>query len=139
GGHVGKCAGHGTPIARSEKLPLLEGEERQLVNADEKIFGALILVDVVFAFAVAEARRRTIPPRDDVLRVVEGAIEFARNIAAKIEQKRGFEFGKRAAEKKRVRAHAFVRLKDRFHQKRFRFARAGGAAKETIFCGTRME
>ncbi len=70
-GHARKRAGHGTAIAAGKKLPLAQGEKRQLVDADEKKFRALILVDVVFALAVAEARGRAVPPGDDVLRFVE--------------------------------------------------------------------
>ncbi len=132
-GHVGKRAGNGTSISGSEKLPLFESEESEFVDADEKKFGPLILVNVVFTFAVAEARGRAVPPGDDVLRVVVGAVEFARNVAAEVEKERGFELGKCAAKKKRVRAVMLVRLENRFHQQRFRSSRAGRAAEKAIF------
>ena len=44
----GNAPAHGTAVAAGEELPLAQGEERQLVDADEEKFRALILVDVAF-------------------------------------------------------------------------------------------
>ena len=44
----GKASRHGTAIAAGQKVPLLQSEMRQLVKSDEKIFRALILIDVIF-------------------------------------------------------------------------------------------
>src|ERR1700730_15912796 len=55
-GHARAAAWNRTAIARSEKLPLLQGEVRQLIEADELKLRALILVDVAFVAAIAEAR-----------------------------------------------------------------------------------
>src|SRR5271163_4711185 len=52
-GHARKRAGHWTTVAAGQELPLAQREKRQLVNADEKKFRALILVNVVLVLAVA--------------------------------------------------------------------------------------
>ena len=67
---LGAAAANRAAIAGREKLPLAQSEERQLIDADEQKFRALILVDVIFVAAVAEARGRAVLPRDDVLRLV---------------------------------------------------------------------
>ena len=71
-------------IAAGQKLPLLQREVRQLIDADEKIFRALIAVDIVFSVAVSKPRRRAVEPRDDVLRFVVLLVQLARHVAAKI-------------------------------------------------------
>ena len=48
GGHARKRSGDGTAIAAGEELPLAQSEKRELVDADEKKFRALVLVNVVF-------------------------------------------------------------------------------------------
>src|SRR5579864_6704764 len=55
--HAAKSVRSGAAVARSKKLPLLESEMCQLVDADKDKFGALIPVDVVFVAAVAETCR----------------------------------------------------------------------------------
>jgi hypothetical protein len=82
--HACAAATNRATIARREKLPLLQREVRQLVDADEKKLGALIRVDIVFVAAMAKARGRTVLPRYDVLRFVVLAIERARHITTKI-------------------------------------------------------
>ena len=134
-GHARKRARHGTSVAAREELPLAESEERELVNADEKKFRALILVHVVFVLAVAEARGGIIQPGDQVFRFVVALVKLARNIAAKIKQQRLFQFRKSPAQQQRVRGAMFVGLQDRFHQQRFRFSRAGCPTEEAILRG----
>src|SRR6266404_4058578 len=112
-GHAREASGHGTAIARSQKLPLLQREVRELIDADEKKLRALILVDVVFVAAVAEARGRSVTPRDDVLRFVVLAIEFPRYVATKISEERRFQFRIGAAQEQRIRARHRPRLPDR--------------------------
>src|SRR5579863_1296195 len=130
--HTRTRVAHRTAIAAGEKLPLAQREMRQLVNADEKEFARLILVNIIFALRIAEARGRAVVPGDRVLRFVERAIQLARHVAAKIEQQRAFQFRKSAAQQKRVRAGVFVRLQNRFYQQRFGFPRAGRSAKKPI-------
>src|SRR5207244_12714750 len=76
-GHIRKRARHRTPVAAGEELPLVEREERQLVDANEEELGALILVDVILTLAVAKPRGRAVAPGDNVFAVVVAAIEFA--------------------------------------------------------------
>ncbi len=138
-GHVWKCFGDRAAIAAGEKLPLAQGEESELVDADEKKFRTLILVDVIFGGAVAEAGGRAVEPGDDVLRVVEARVEFARDFFAEIKQQRLLELGKGAAEQERVGAHVVVGLHHRFHEQRHRFAGTGRAAEESVFRGRFVE
>lgn len=88
---------------------------------------------------IAEARRRTVVPRDGVFRLVERNIKFARHVPPEILEKRAFQFRKRAAQKQRVRAGDFVGAHDCFHQKRFRFPGASRAAEQTILFVRPME
>src|SRR5690349_3643797 len=53
---------NGAPISRSQELPLLQSEMRQLIDADEQKLRALVLVDIIFVAAVAEARSRAVAP-----------------------------------------------------------------------------
>ncbi len=53
--HAAYASRHATAVARRQELPLLQRKVRQLINADEKKFRALILVNVVLVTAVAEA------------------------------------------------------------------------------------
>ena len=122
-GHARKRARHRTAIAAGKKLPLAQSEKRQLVNPDEKKFRALILVNVAFILAIAEARGRAVLPFDNVFRLVETFVQLARNVATKIIEQRLLEFRKCAAQQKSLRARRFVRLKNRLHQQRFRFSR----------------
>ena len=138
-GHVRKRARDRATIAAGEKLPLAQSEKGELVDADEKKFGALILVDVIFGGAVAEASGGAVEPGDDVLRVVEAGVEFARNFVAEVKQQRLLELGKCAAQEQRVGAHVVVRLEDRFHQQRLRFSRTGRAAEESVLRGRFVE
>ena len=132
-GHARKRAGHGTSVAAGEELPLAQGEKRQLVHADEEKFGALILVDIVLVLAVAEARGRTVRPRDQMLRFLETLVQLARDVTAKIMQEGLLKLGERAAQQQRVGVGRFVRLDNRLHQQRFRFPRPCGAAEEAVF------
>ncbi len=130
--HAGKTPPHGTAVARSEELPLLQREVRQLVEPDEQKLRALILVNVVFVAAVAEARGRAVVPRDDVLRLVVALVKLARNVAAEIGEQRRFELRIRAPQKQRIAAVDPGRLEDGLPEQRFRLARACRAAKETV-------
>ena len=130
--HARKRARHGTAVAAGEKLPLPQREKRQLVDADEKKFRALVLVDVALALAVAEARGRSVPPRDHVLRFLKVLVQLARHVAPEIEQQRLLELGKRAPQQQRVRARMLVRLQDRLHQQRLRFPRPRRPAKQPV-------
>src|SRR5882672_1189671 len=47
----------GAAVSRSKKLPLLEREVRQFVDANKEEFRALILVNVVLVAAITEPRR----------------------------------------------------------------------------------
>src|SRR5579872_7299518 len=85
-GHARKRTRNRAAIARSEKLPLLQREVREFVNADEEKFGALIAIDVVFVAAKAEARGRAIAPGYDVLGFVVTFVRIARHIAAEIRE-----------------------------------------------------
>src|SRR5579885_3548526 len=85
-GHARKRTRNRAAIARSEKLPLLQREVREFVNADEEKFGALIAIDVVFVAAKAEARGRAIAPGYDVLGFVVTLVRIARHIAAEIRE-----------------------------------------------------
>jgi hypothetical protein len=120
-------------------LPLAQRKHRQLVNANEKKFRALILVNVVLALAVAEARGRTVLPRDQVLRFLKTLVKLARDVSTEIVQQRLLELGERAPKQQRVGVRVLVRLDDRFHQQRLRFARACSATEQTIFRGRRVK
>jgi hypothetical protein len=87
-GHARNASGYRAAIARSEKLPLLQREVSELIEPDEQELRALILVDVIFVPAVAEASGRTVVPGDDVLGFVVALIHRARHIAAEISQQR---------------------------------------------------
>src|SRR6266446_4238823 len=89
--HGAKASRHGAAVARSEKLPLLQREVCELVNADEQKLGALVLVNVILVAAVAEARGRTVFPGYDVLRFVVTLVKSARHVAAKVCQERRFQ------------------------------------------------
>src|SRR4029077_7562088 len=91
-GHARKRAGHRTAIAAGKKLPLAKGEKSQLVNSDEKKFRALVLINVAFVLAVAEARGRAVLPFDDVFGLVETFVQLARNVAAEIIEQRLLQF-----------------------------------------------
>ena len=69
----------GTAIPGSEKLPLLQREVRQLVNADEQKLRALIAVNVVLVAAVAEPCGGTVLPGDDMLGLVVALVHRAWN------------------------------------------------------------
>src|SRR5712691_12739676 len=79
-GHGAKAFRHGAAVARSEKLPLLQREMRQLVEADEQELRALVLVNVVLVAAVAEARGRTVFPSYEVFRFVVTLVKSARHV-----------------------------------------------------------
>ena len=100
--HARKTAGNRAAVAAGEELPLAQSEKRELVDSDEKKFRALVLVDIRFGLAVAEARGRAVLPFHHVLRFVERFVKLARNVAAEIEQQRLLEFGKGAAKQQRV-------------------------------------
>ena len=53
-GHAGAASLHGTAIARSEKLPLLQREVRELIEPDEQELRALVLRYVLLALGIAE-------------------------------------------------------------------------------------
>ena len=89
-GHVADAARHGAAIARGQELPLLEREMRQLIDADEQKFRALILVDIALIAAVAEARGRAVVPGDQVLRFVIRFVKLAWHIATEARQQRRF-------------------------------------------------
>src|SRR5580704_7617889 len=84
--HAAAAAWHGTPVARREKLPLLQREECQFIEPDEKKLRALISVDVVLIPAVPEARRRTVSPGNYVLRFVVLIVELPRHVASKVRE-----------------------------------------------------
>src|SRR6267378_62095 len=87
-GHARETFRHRTAIARSEKLPLLQREMRQLIKPDEQKLRALILVNVIFVATVAKASGRAIEPGNYVLRFVVTLIELPRHVAPKIRQQR---------------------------------------------------
>src|SRR5207245_8582308 len=66
-------------VARSEKLPLLQSEVRQLIETNEQKLGALITIDVVLVAAVAKERCGTVLPGDDVLGLVVAFVQRARD------------------------------------------------------------
>src|SRR5690242_20587085 len=111
-GHAAKSVRSGATVAGSKKLPLLESEMRQLVDADKDKFGALIAVDVVFVAAVAETCRRAVVPGDDALGFVVAAVKIVRHIAAKVRQQRRFQLRISAPEKQRVRSGHSIRLEN---------------------------
>ncbi len=91
-------------IAAGQKLPLLQREVRQLIHADEKIFRALIAVNIVLRVAVCEARRRTVQPRDDVLGFVIFFVQLARHVPPEIRDQRSLQLRKRSPQQQRVHA-----------------------------------
>src|SRR5579859_6854322 len=123
-----------TAVAAAEKLPLLEREVRQLVDADEQELGALVAVDVVFVAAVAEPRGRAVFPGDDVLGVVELLIFRPGDVAAKLCEERRLQFRVGAAKQQRIAARHLVGFADRLPKQCLGFARAGGTTEEPIFC-----
>ncbi len=66
-------------IAPADRIP-------PLVEPDEQELRALILVNVIFVATVPEARRRTVNPRNNMLRFVVTLIETPGHVAAKIRQ-----------------------------------------------------
>jgi hypothetical protein len=108
-----RLPGHRTAIARREELPLLQGEVRQLIKADELKLRALILIDVAFVAAISEAGGRTVLPGDDMLGLVVFLVQRARHIAAEMGQQRRFEFRIGAPQQQRIRSWHLVRLADR--------------------------
>ena len=133
-GHARAAARHGTTIAAGEKLQLLQREMGQLIEADEQKLRALILVNVIFVAAVAEAGGRAVIPRDHVLGFVVVFVKFFRDVAAEISEQRRFELRISAAQQQRVAAGRTQRFVNCFPQQRFGFSRAGGAAKQAILC-----
>src|SRR6267154_2066839 len=89
--HGRETARNGATVARSKKLPLLQGEMRQFIEPDEQELGALILVNVIFIAAVTKARCRSSVPGDDMLRLVVTPIQRARDVATKISEQRRFQ------------------------------------------------
>src|SRR6185312_2496650 len=69
--HTGIRARNRAAIARSQKLPHRIREHRQLIDADEQVLAALVLVNVLLSCAVAELRGRSVRPKDGVQRIVE--------------------------------------------------------------------
>src|SRR5690242_16551493 len=80
-GHAAEAVRHRTAITGGQKLPLLQGEVRQLVDADEDELGTLIAIDIVLVAAVAEARGRAVLPGNDALRFVVAAIRITRYVS----------------------------------------------------------
>src|SRR5271155_1686031 len=133
-GHVAAAARHGATITRSEKLPLLQGEMRQLIDADEEEFGALILIDVALVAAISEARGGAVAPGHQVPGFVVTFVERAGHIATELQEQRRFQLGVGAAQKKRVAASDLEGMKDRFPKQSFGFARSGGASEQPVLC-----
>src|SRR5947207_3717948 len=61
-GHARKTSRHRATIARSQKLPLLQSEMRELIQPDEQKFRTLVLINVILVSAIAETRSRTVQP-----------------------------------------------------------------------------
>src|SRR6266571_2595446 len=131
-GHGAKASRHGAAVARSEKLPLLQREVRELVETDEQELRALILVNVVLVAAVAEARGRTVFPGYEVLRFVVTLVKSARHIAAKVCQQRRFQLRIGPPKEQRVATHNLDGLANRFPQQGLRFSGARRPAKKTV-------
>src|SRR5579859_4346639 len=138
-GHARNALWNWAAIARREKLPLLQREVRQLIEPNEEKLRALILVDIIFVAAIAEARGRTVVPGDDVLGFIVSAVERARHVAPEICQQRRFQLWIRAPQQQRIRTGLIVRLANRFKEQRFRLARTSGASEESVFCRTMMK
>ncbi len=121
-------------IPAGQKLPLLQREVRQLIDADKKIFRALVAVHIVFVVAVGKPRRRAVKPRDDMLGFVVFVVQLARHIAPKISDQRSFQLRIRPPHQQRVHAGMLVCLVNRFIQQRLGFSRPRRSAEEPIFC-----
>src|SRR5262249_19575011 len=100
---------------------------------------ALILVDVAFVAAIAEAGGRAVGPGDDVLRLVVAAIQFFGDIATEVGEKRRFQLRIRAAQQQRIAAGRLVGAPNSFPEQRFGFAWTGGAAEEAVFGARSVE
>src|SRR6266571_166419 len=119
-------------VARSEELPLLQREVRQLVEADEQKLRALVLVNVVLVAAVAEARGRTVCPGHDVLRFAVALVKSARHVAAKVSEQRRFQLRIGPPKEQRVATRNLDGLANRFPQQGLRFSGARSPAKKTV-------
>ena len=67
-------------------MPLLEREVRQLIDANEEKLRALILIDIAFVAAVAEARGGTVAPGHQMFCFVVALVCDARNVAPEMRQ-----------------------------------------------------
>src|SRR5260370_2475917 len=91
-------------VARSEELPLLQREVRELIDADEQKLRALVLINIVLVAAVAKARGRTVFPGNDMLRCVVTLVHRARHVPPAVGAHRRFPVGLGAPEEQRVAA-----------------------------------
>src|ERR1019366_8614820 len=82
--------------------------------------------------AISKPRRRTVKPRDDVLRFVVLVIQLAWHIAAKICDERRLQLRKRSPQQQRVHARMLVRLVDRLVEQRLGLPRSRRPAKQAI-------
>jgi hypothetical protein len=85
-GHARLTSLHRTAVARGQKLPLFQGEVRQLIETNEEKLGALVAINVIFVAAETEARGRVILPGHDMLRLVVALVQRARHIATKVRE-----------------------------------------------------
>src|SRR5271157_1553064 len=137
--HARKRSWNGTAVAGGQELPLLQREMRQLVDSDEQKLRALILVNVILVAAVAEPRRRSVFPCNNVFRFVEGAVPRRRHIPPELRYQRRLQFGEGPAQQQRVASVMQERLADRFPQERLCLAGPRGAAKQAVFRGRVVE
>src|SRR5579859_682191 len=131
--HARKTSPHRTPVARRQKLTLLQRKMRKFIEPDEQKLRALILINVVLAAAISKTRGRTVQPRHHVLRFVVTLVKLSRHIAPEIRQQRTLQLRIRPPQKQRVAAVHTIGLRDRFPKQSLGFSRPRRAAKQPVF------